>query len=103
MVNDWSTFFSLIIEKHAFLKEMRVPGNYCSWIDKDLKGLMITLDRLKQAALKQNHLFSYVYIHRLARNKVNALNFQLKKQYFSTKISECEGNMKNLGNQSRTF
>ena len=32
--------------------------------------------------------------HRQARNKVNSLNIQLKKQYFSTKISECKGNMK---------
>ena len=32
--------------------------------------------------------------YRQARNKVNSLNIQLKKQYFSTKISECKGNTK---------
>ena len=32
--------------------------------------------------------------YRQARNKVNSLNIQLKKQYFSTKISESKWNMK---------
>ena len=29
-----------------------------------------------------------------ARNRVNSLNIQLKRQYFSAKISNCKGNMK---------
>ena len=52
LVNDWSAIFSAIIEKHAPLREMRVSGKYCPWIDKDLKSLMRTRDRLKTAALK---------------------------------------------------
>ena len=44
LVNDWSTLFSLIIEKHAPLKELRVSEKYCPWIDKDVKGLMRTRD-----------------------------------------------------------
>ena len=32
--------------------------------------------------------------YRQARNRVNSLNIQLKRQYFSAKIFECKGNMK---------
>ena len=93
LINDWSALFSLIIEKHAPLREMRVSEKYCPWIDKDLKGLMMTRDRLKKAACKSKSPI-LMDSYRQARNKVNSLNIQLKKQYFSTKISECKGNMK---------
>ena len=93
LVNDWSNLFSLVIEKHAPLKEMRVSEKYCPWIDKDLKGLMMTRDRLKKAALKSKSPI-LMDSYRQARNRVNSLNVQLKKQYFSAKISECKGNVK---------
>ena len=93
LVNAWSALFSSIIGKHAPLREMRVSEKYCPWIDKDLKGLMITRDRLKKAALK-NKSPILMDSYRQIRNRVNSLNIQLKKQYFSTKISECRGNMK---------
>ena len=32
--------------------------------------------------------------YRQVRNKVNVLNIQLKKQYYTNKISACQGNMK---------
>ena len=93
LVNDWSALFSLIIEKHAPLREMRVFEKYCPWIDKDLKGLMMSRDRLKKAACKSKSPI-LMDSYRQARNKVNSLNIKLKKQYFSTKISECKENMK---------
>ena len=93
LVNAWSALFSSIIGKHAPLREMRVSEKYCPWIDKDLKGLMVARDRLKKAALK-NKSPILMDSYRQIRNRVNSLNIQLKKQYFSTKISECRGNMK---------
>ena len=93
LVNDWSALFSLIVEKHAPLREMRVSEKYCPWIDKDLKGLMMTRDRLKKAACKSKSPI-LMDSYRQARNKVNSLKVQLKKQYFFTKISECKGNLK---------
>ena len=52
LVNNSSSLFSFVIEKHAPLKEIRVSERYCPWIGKDLKSLMRTRDRLKTAALK---------------------------------------------------
>ena len=49
--------------------------------------------RLKKAALKSKSTV-LMDSYRQARNKVNSVNIKLKKQYFSTKISECRGNMK---------
>ena len=72
---------------------MRVSEKYCPWINKDLKGLMRTRDRLKQASPKRkSHVFVDAY--RQATNRVNSLIVELKKQYFFKKISECKGNMK---------
>ena len=89
----WFEIFSLIIEEHASLSEMRVSEKHCLWIDKDLKDLMRTRDRLKQSAVKGNFpilMDSYKQI----RNKVNALNGQLKKQHYTNRISACKGNIK---------
>ena len=54
---------------------------------------MQTRDRLKKAALKSKSTI-LMDAYRQARNKANSVNIKLKKQYFSTKISECKGNMK---------
>ena len=93
LVNHWSTLFSLIIEKHAPMTEMRVSEKYCPWIDRNLKDLIRTRDKLKKAAVSSKSpllLDSY----RQVRNKVNSLNIQLKKEYYTNRISACEGNMK---------
>ena len=93
LINYWSEMFSLIIEKHAPLIEMRVSEKYCPWIDKDLRDLMRTKDKLKKSAVKGKSpilMDSYRQIH----NKVNALNVQLKKQHYTNRISACKGNMK---------
>ena len=54
---------------------------------------MRTRDRVKTAALKSTSK-NLIDAYRQARNRVNSLNIQLKRQYFSAKISECKGNMK---------
>ena len=54
---------------------------------------MVTRDRPKKAATKRKSpvlMDSY----RQVRNRVNTLNIQLKKEYYTNKISACEGNMK---------
>ena len=41
--------------------------------------------------------------YRQVRNKVNVLNSQLKKQYFTDKIAACEGNIKESWNATNQF
>ena len=93
LVNRWTNLFSLIVNKHAPLTEMRVSEKYCPWIDKDLRNLMQTRDLLIKAATKCKSsclMDSYRQVH----NKVKTLNKQLKKQCYTNKISACKGNMK---------
>ena len=93
LVNYWSSLFSLILEKHDQICEMRVSERFCPWIDQNLKSLMRSRDKLKKAAVaSKSPLLMASY--RQIRNKVNTLNVQLKRQYYTNKISACEGNMK---------
>ena len=79
LINHWTSTFSLIIDKHALLCEMRVSEKYCPWIDRDLMDLMRTRDKPKKFAVKSKSaplLDSYRHVP----NKVNALNTQQKKE-----------------------
>ena len=93
LVNYWSSLFSLMIDKHAPITEMRVSEKYCPWIDKDLRALMKTRDQLKKAASKRKSQF-LMDSHRQVRNKVNTMNTHLKKQYYTDKILSCQGDMR---------
>ena len=65
LVNNWSNLFSLIIDKQAPITEMCVSEKYCPWIDKDLRDLMQTRDKLKKAASKRkSHFFLWIHIGR---------------------------------------
>ncbi len=93
IVNNWSNLFSLAIDKHAPLTEMRVSEKYCPWINKNLKDLMRTREKLKKAASKSKSQF-LMDSYRQVRNKVNSMNIQLKKKYFTDTISANQDNMK---------
>ena len=93
LVSFWSEMLSLIIEKHAPLIEMRVSENYCPWIDKDLRDLMHTRDKLKKSVVKSKSPI-LMDSYRKIRNKVKALNVLLKKKHYTNRISACKGNMK---------
>ena len=83
---------SLIIEKHAPMRERRVIDRYCPWMTSELKAMIRSRDKLKKSAVKQGSaLLMQAYRH--TRNRVNSLNTKLKKVYFSQKIADCQGNM----------
>ena len=64
LVNNWSNLFSLIIDKHAPITEMRVAEKYCPWIDRDLRALMQTRDKLRKNASKESPKFLWIHIGR---------------------------------------
>ncbi len=54
---------------------------------------MHTSDRLKKAApQRKSEILTDSY--QQVRNKVNSMNIQLKKPYFTNKISACKGNIR---------
>ena len=93
LVKNWSALFSVIIEKHVTIMQMRVSKKYYPWINQDLKALMRNRDRMKMVALKRKSSILMESYGRL-KNKVNTMNIELKKQYFLNKISACKGNVK---------
>ena len=92
LVDDWSNLCSMIIDKHAPIKSMLASEKYCPWINKDLRGLIRERYKLKKEAFKHNST-PLTESYRKIRNKVNRMNINLKRQYFSEKIIQTDGNM----------
>ena len=65
----------------------------CPWINKNLKDSMRTRDKLKKSAVISKSV-PVIESYRQVRNRVYAFNKQLKKEYFTNKISSCKGNIK---------
>ena len=51
IVEQWTSSFSLILEKHAPLRERRVSEKFCPWLTKDLKLMSAARDKLKRGGL----------------------------------------------------
>ena len=92
-VRKWIQIFSLILEKHAPTLRRRVSDKYTPWLNADYFKLAKTRDKLKTRAVKTNSkllMESYKQI----RNRLNNLNTQLKREYFSEKITQFQGYLK---------
>ena len=53
-VCERANLFSLKIEEHTHSSLIRVSEKFSSWIDKELKTLLLTRDTPKKAAVKHN-------------------------------------------------
>ena len=93
VVIKWTKLIALIIEKHAPLRERRVSDKFTPWLTSYIRCMFRTRDKLKAAAIKAKFAMVMEAYKRI-RNKANALNTKLKKNYFSAKIQPCEGNLK---------
>ena len=94
IVEQWTSSFLLILEKHAPLREKRVSEKFCPWPTKDLKLMSVARDKLKKQAVRSNSEM-LMQAHRQMRNKVNKLNTESKRKYFSNKIASHKGDLKN--------
>ena len=94
VVNSWTGMFSLILEKHVPTCNRRVSEKFCPWVTKDFKLMCKVRDKLKKQAIRsKSELLMQSYKH--IRNKVNKLNGDLKRDYFTQKITSCEGDLTN--------
>ena len=92
-VENVTSLLSLVIEKHAPMRQRRVSEKYCPWITSDLRAFARSRDKLKKSAVKTGSAI-LMEAYRHLRNKVNSLNTRLKREYFSEKICANEGNLK---------
>ena len=95
MVLNWTKLLSLIIEKHAPLRERRISVKFTPLLTSDIKYMFRTRNKLKTAAIKAKSTILMGAYKRI-QNEANALNTKLKRQYFSTKIQSCERNLKEI-------
>ena len=86
---------SLILEKHASVRNRRVSEKFSRWLTKDWKQLFATKDRLKKQAVRSISKIS-MESYRQTRNKVNKLNIDLKREFFANKIASHIDDLKNL-------
>ena len=84
---------ALLIERHAPLQQRRVSQKYCPWLTSDFYKLRKARGKLKKAAIKTKSTF-LMASYRHVRNKVNLLNSRLKKEYYSNKVQENIGNIR---------
>ena len=93
VINNWTSIFSLILERHAPIRERRVSEKFCPWLTSDLKVMCKARDKLKKQAIRsKSEVLMQSYRH--IRNKVNKMNEELKRHYFTHKIASCEGDLK---------
>ena len=48
LVKNWPALFSMIIDKHAPITQMRVCKKCCHWLNQELTALMRNSDRMKK-------------------------------------------------------
>ena len=90
-VEKWSSLLSLIIEKHAPMRTIKVSYKLTPWLTTDFRKLARSRDKLKISAIKnKSSILMNSYKH--VRNKVN--NLKLKRDYFTKKIALYKGNLK---------
>ena len=92
-VNGWTRMFSLILEKHAPTLHRRVSDKFTPWLNSSYFKLVKTRDKLKIKAVRSNSKL-LMQSYRQIRNKANNLNRQLKREYFSEKITQFQGDLK---------
>ena len=93
IVNTWTNIFSLILEKHAPTRNRRVSDRFCPWLTNDFKLMCKARDKLKKHAIRsKSQLLMQAYGN--IRNQANRLNEKLKREYFTHKVSSCEGDLK---------
>ena len=93
-IDEFIEALALLIERHAPHQLRRVSQKYCPWLTSEFNKLRKSReDKLKKAAIKSksNYLMAS---YRHVRNKVDSLNKKLKKDYYSNKIQENVGNIK---------
>ena len=94
IVEQWSNMFSIILEKHAPTRNRRVSEKFSPWLTKDFKLMCKSRDRLKKLAVRsKSEILMQAY--RQMRNRVNKLNLNLKREFFTNKIASYDGDLKN--------
>ena len=102
IVEQWSNMFSIILEKHASTRNRRVSEQFSPWLTKEFKLMCRSRDTLKKLAVStKSDILMQAY--KQMRNRVNKLNLNLKREFFTNKIASYDGDQKTRGKQLTKF
>ena len=91
--------FALILEKHAPTLRGCVSDRYTPWLNADEIKRAEARDELKTQAVKSNSKFLMKLYYEI-RNRLDSLNIQINREYFSDRIPQFQGDLKKLGKPS---
>ena len=93
MCSAWESLMKSLIGRHFPLKKKRIRKQTHPWLDSTVLKVMRTLDQVHKRA-KTPRLSSDWNEYKLPRNKVTAMNRQVRKNYFRNKLEENRGKRK---------
>ena len=93
MVRLWTRVFGGILDRHAPVLKRKGENTYSPWVTSELIRKRRAKDVLKTRAVKMSSEV-LMKAYRNLRNQINRENDRLKREYFSRKIYENDGNIK---------
>ena len=94
IVEQWANMFSIILEKHGPKERRRVSETFSPWLTKEFKLMCRSRDRLKKSVVSHKSDI-LMQANKLMRNRVNKLNLNLKRKFFTNKSASYGGDLKN--------
>ena len=90
----WKSFFSDILNKHAPITYVQVKGNKIPYVTSELKAMIRQKGYLRAKANKTgSSVLRQAYS--LVRTKVNQKLYELRKNYYTSKIEQHKYDLKN--------
>ena len=90
----WKSFFSDILNKHAPITYVQVKGNKIPYVTSELKAMIRQRDYLRAKANKAgSSVLTQAYSQ--VRAKVNQKLYELRKNYYTSKIEQHKYDLKN--------
>ena len=90
----WKNFFLAVLNKHALPTTLRVKGRQLPYLTYEIKQLCRQRDYIKKRAIKTGSIYLWQAFRQL-RNKVIYYLRNLRHDYYTRKIEENKGNLKN--------
>ena len=90
----WKNFFLAVLNKHALPTTLRVKGRQLPYLTNEIRQLCRQRDYIKKRAIKTGSIYLWQAFRQL-RNKVIYSLRNLRRDYYTRKIEENKGNLKN--------
>ena len=91
----WLDFFLAILNKHSPTVTLKIRGKTAPYVTSEIRKMIRQMDFLKAKANKTGSTYLWQAYQAEMRNKVGCRLQKIKKEYFTNKIEDSRGNLKN--------